>query len=160
MRIKELPWSEDKITEEVPSEVIEITDWLSQKEGIDKIIEVKVIDESDDGLKVKTPKWTDWVPKSQVKERRLEEPDLIKISEIGREDVHVKLRGEITDINNTSMKLDDGTGEVKIYPDNKVPDYMEVDNKIEVWGTPMEVEDIMEFYSDRIIDIPELVGGD
>jgi hypothetical protein len=121
---------------------------------------VEVLNESDDGLKVKTPKWTDWIPKSQIEDRRLEEPDLVRISEIGKEDLHVKLRGEVTDIKNSSMKLDDGTGEVEIYPDNKIPEYMEKGNKIEVWGTPLRVEENLEFYSDRIIDIPELVGGD
>lgn len=139
-------------------EIIEITDWLAKQEqtaGQTKF-EGKVIEETEKAIQLKFNggKW--WIPKSQIESRKAKPPEAKKIGEIDSDDIEIRIFAKVVSVGDGKFDVDGGSGKLTVFCDGEVPDWIEEggwvnsDDMIEVWGTPLKVGDSLEIHPDRI----------
>ena len=80
-----------------------------------------------------------------------------RISEIKASDEQVQVVGLIVDKQESSLVLDDGSGELNIlFEDPGLIEDVEVGSKVRVFGTPLSIEDTQEIHAEIIQDMDEL----
>ena len=80
-----------------------------------------------------------------------------RISEIEVDDEQVQVIGFIVDKKESSLILDDGSGELNIlFEDPGLIEDVEVGSKVRVFGTPLSIEDTQEIHAEIIQDMEGL----
>ena len=127
--------------------------WFSNKEGINPQNKLKGVQiaESDKAKKFKTKNYGKiWIPTSQIENVETEPPEFVNIEDIlpTSSKLVVRILGTVVDIHNSKKryKFDDGSGITTLVFSEKPSTDIDLGTEMEVWGTPLEVNNTPEFH--------------
>lgn len=139
------------------TKIVEITDWIAKQKGFypQNQLEGSIETETKKAILLTRENMDEcWIPKSQIESIGDKPPQLKKISEVGPNDLNVRILGKITSLKNEDNgakgRIDDGTNEMLIMVEDSLPKWVEKGQKVELWGTPLKIQNIYEFHVDEV----------